>query len=96
MANPTPIDLDKALDDPARVFDSPVDIFHRNDLSRAEKVAILERWERDERELMVAADESMNMHGEQGEAGRTLAKIRAALRALGEDEKPDGVPTRHG
>jgi len=96
MPNHPPLDIDAALNNPASVFASPVDILRRTDLSKPQKVSLLERWERDERELMVAADESINMHGEQGESGRTLAKIRSALRALGEDEKPDGVPTRHG
>lgn len=96
MPNRPLIDMDEALNNPAGTFASPVDILRRTDLSRPQKTALLERWERDERELMVAADESINMRGEQGESGRTLAKIRSALRALGESEKPDGVPTRHG
>lgn len=51
--------LNKARLDPTSVFHAPEDILARDDLSRAQKIDLLRRWEYDARELEVAEDEGM-------------------------------------
>jgi len=45
--------------DPASFFKKPSDVLLADDLSRAEKIDILERWAYDEREKSVAEEENM-------------------------------------
>lgn len=82
----------KALLNPAAVFRSPEQVEHDPTLSREDKLAILESWEEDARELAVAEEE--NMGG--GEPSR-LAEV-AAARARVEDgsASPPAMPrVRH-
>jgi hypothetical protein len=53
------IDLEKACLDPAAVFDTPEEVEQHPDLSKEKKIEILRRWEYDESEIEVAADEGM-------------------------------------
>jgi hypothetical protein len=50
---------DKAKLSPARIFKSPMDVVETNDIGPAEKLAILQAWEADERALLRAEDEGM-------------------------------------
>ena len=52
------IDLEKAMMDPARVFKEPQNVVACNELTRAQKIEILERWEYDARQLEVAEEEA--------------------------------------
>ena len=45
---------------PTKVFDAPVDVVESDDLSKKEKVRILEQWEADAKALQTATDEGMS------------------------------------
>ena len=85
------IDFEKALLDPALVFNDPADVLHNKELSRSQKIQILQRWEYDVRELQVADEESMS-----GPQSVTLDVVLNALRALGTESKERSAPTKHG
>ena len=51
--------VDKAKLSPARIFKSPMNVVEANDIGPAEKLAILQAWEADERALLRAEDEGM-------------------------------------
>ena len=52
------IDLKKAMLDPARVFKEPQNVVACEELTRAQKIEILGRWEYDARQLEVAEEEA--------------------------------------
>ena len=52
------IDLKKAMFDPARVFKEPQNVVACDELTRAQKIEILRRWEYDARQLEVAEEEA--------------------------------------
>jgi len=85
------IDFEKALLDPALVFNDPADVLHNSELSRSQKIQILQRWEYDVRELQVAEEESMR-----GPQSVSLDVVLNALRALGAEPKERSAPTKHG
>ena len=66
--------VDKAKVSPARIFKSPMDVVETNDIKPAEKLAILQAWEADERALLRAEDEGMG-----GGEHAHLHKVQAAL-----------------
>lgn len=73
----------------------PQDIAEREDMSREQKIALLEQWEQDLREEMVAEEE--NMAGAGGPMADTLTDVLQALGRLGKDSsgrRP--VPDKHG
>ena len=87
-------DYDRALLNPASVFDQPMDVVATDSLTAPQKLEILKRWEAEATSLEVATGE--NMSG--GEPSR-LADVRSALDVLNEDEAakakaPKPVPTR--
>jgi hypothetical protein len=51
---------EKALLDPAGTFGEPADVVAHTDLSRQQKIEILERWQHDAEELAVASGEGMS------------------------------------
>lgn len=55
----TPVDLEQALLDPASVFESPEEVRDHTELTMAQKVEILRRWEYEESEVAVAEEEGM-------------------------------------
>ena len=67
-------DVDKAKVSPARIFKSPMDVVEMNDIGPAEKLAILQAWEADERALLRAEDEGMG-----GGEHAHLHKVQTAL-----------------
>ena len=85
------IDFEKALIDPALVFSNPADVLHNNELSRGQKIQILQRWEYDVRELQVAEEESMR-----GPQSVSLDTVLNALRSLGAEKKERSAPTKQG
>lgn len=92
-------DLDRALQDPKAVFDTPMAVL-RSDLAHDDKLAVLQRWESDARELSVAAEENMAGPGPEpdDEAG-VLSEVRRAINTLERqptDEAAATVPTKHG
>lgn len=86
------IDFEKALVDPRSVFKTPGDVVASGELSREQKIKILQRWEFDVRELQVAAEEGM-----EGPQPVTLDAVRGALSALGSPADTErSAPTKHG
>jgi hypothetical protein len=69
--------VDNAKLSPARIFKSPMDVVEKKDIGPAEKLAILQAWEADERALLRAEDEGMG-----GGEHAHLHKVQAALNHL--------------
>ncbi len=83
------IDFEAAVVHPAQAFKRPADVVSARELSRDQKIRILEAWEADERLLMTATEE--NMGG--GEQPR-LPDVQKALRDLGiEPSELEGAGT---
>lgn len=72
--------VNKAIADPSRVFPDPMAVLQASDLSREEKVKVLQNWELDAKRLLESADE--NMTDERGREKNLLPEIHKALRAL--------------
>ena len=86
------IDVEKALLDPGLVFKTPGEVLANNELTRAQKIEILRRWEYDVRELQVADEEGM-----EGPEPVTLDAVLDALRTLGAPEETENsAPTKQG
>ena len=86
------VDVEKALLDPALVFQTPEEVLADNELSREQKIKILRRWEYDARELQVAEEEGM-----EGPQPVTLDVVLRALRALGAPADTErSAPTKQG
>lgn len=85
------IDFEKALVDPALIFKSPAEVIQNNQLSRSQKIQILQRWEYDARELQVAEEESMR-----GPPSVSLDAVLNALRSLGAETQGRSAPTKQG
>ena len=71
------MDFEKAKLNPAAVFKNPQEVVSTQELSRQQKIEILQRWEEDARSMEVAAEESMP-----GPQPKLLQPIRDALHAL--------------
>ncbi len=52
------IDVSKAMLDPTKVFEDPMDVVANDELTRDQKIEILRRWEYDARQLEVAEEEA--------------------------------------
>jgi hypothetical protein len=74
------MNLQQALVNPASCFGAPMDVVNNSELSQAQKIQILRRWEYDARLLEVAQEENM-----MGGTGSQLADVLDALHALGEN-----------
>jgi hypothetical protein len=85
------VDFDKALIDPSLIFKTPDEVVSNGELSRGQKIQILQRWEYDARELQVAEEESMR-----GPQSVTLDTVLKALRALGAENRERSAPTKQG
>jgi hypothetical protein len=86
------IDVEKALLDPGLVFKTPGEVLANDELTRAQKIEILRRWEYDVRELQVADEEGM-----EGPEPVTLDAVLDALRTLGAPEDTENsAPTKQG
>lgn len=72
--------VNKAIADPSRVFPDPMAVLAASDLSREEKVKVLQNWELDAKRLLESADE--NMTDERGREKNLLPEIHKALRTL--------------
>jgi hypothetical protein len=85
------VDFEKALVDPALIFENPSEVLQSSELSRGQKIQILQRWEYDVRELQVAEEESMR-----GPQSVSLDAVLNALRSLGAENKERSAPTKQG
>lgn len=72
--------VNKAIADPSRMFPNPSAVLEAKDLSKEEKVKVLQSWELDAKRLLESADE--NMTDESGRERNQLPEIHKALRAL--------------
>ncbi|MFD2207040.1 hypothetical protein [Kiloniella antarctica] len=52
------INLAKAMLDPTALFDTPAQLLANDELSRSQKIELLQGWEYDARELEVAEEEA--------------------------------------
>ena len=84
-------DLQAMLRDPAAVFRTPREVLDHPGLTRKERMAILQQWERDARGLSVAEEEGMG-----GGEESLLSRVRLAIGHLGEAESAGGPGTKHG
>jgi len=85
-------DLHKALTDPHSVFSNPAEVVDSAELSREEKIEILNHWQYDARDTEVATEENMP-----GETESRLSSILEALNALGASLDTDSSsPTKQG
>jgi hypothetical protein len=55
----TPVNLEEALLDPASVFENPEEVRDHSELTKAQKIEVLRRWEYEESEVAVAEEEGM-------------------------------------
>ncbi len=72
--------VNEAIADPSRMFPNPTAVLDAKNLSRAEKIKVLQNWELDAKRLLESADE--NMTDERGRERNQLPEIHKALRAL--------------
>jgi len=92
-AKPAPIELEKALLDPAGWFETPEAVAHHEGLSRQDKIEVLCRWHYDACEEAVAEEEGMP----DGDGG-LLPRIQRALEELSAPLDPgqSGPTKQHG
>jgi len=64
---------------PTTVFDAPDDVLKSDDLTKKEKVEVLDQWEADAKALQTATDEGMS-----GGKRPRLDEVKAAQTALAE------------
>lgn len=93
-------DFDKAVLDVSKVFDSPEDICQHADLTRDQKLKLLQQWEYDLQLLLVAAEENMPAQGKASEAGNTaelVRRIHKLVAQMGAEADPEkGGPAKAG
>jgi hypothetical protein len=93
-------DFEKALLDVSKVFDSPEDIGRQADLTRAQKLKLLQQWEYDLQLLLVAAEENMPAQGKTSEPGKTaelVQRIHKLVAQMGAEADPEkGGPAKAG
>jgi len=91
--NDRPIDFKVAVLDPTAVFRCPEDVLQREELTPAQKIEILRRWEYDARALEVAEEENMGS----AEPSDALDRVLNALHALGASPDLEHMPpTKQG
>ena len=84
------IDVEKAMHDPAAVFERPQDVIDAP-LTKQQKIAILKSWAYDVRELEVAEEEGMV-----GTTQSSLHQILESLnRLVGEVDVDHPGPSKH-
>jgi hypothetical protein len=88
-----PIDMKEALLDPAAVFGTPEELERHPALTKEQKIELLRRWEYDESEEEVAADEGMP-----GGDSKLLRRVMLALDRLtgGVDVERTGASKQAG
>lgn len=92
MKTESQIDLARAEKDPAAVFETPREVLDRAELSREQKLRILERWKLDALDMEVAAEENMA-----GGERSMLAQVNLAIEALDGGTAGEGtLTTKHG
>jgi hypothetical protein len=88
------VNLEMAKFNPGSVFKRPGDVVTSPELTRKDKVDILQRWAYDERELAVAEEE--NMTAIDSDSSNLLTEIINCLLELGVNEQENPPPTKQG
>ena len=84
----------EAKANPTRYYRRPGEVVRDRRLNREEKLAILEAWEMEARELSVAAEE--NMSGGEPSLLQDVVDARLQLGEATDPLDPAGAPTKHG
>ncbi len=84
----------EAKANPTRYYRRPLEVLRDRRLNRQEKLAILEAWELEARELAVAAEESMG--GGEPSLLQEVVQARIELGDVTDPDNDDGAPTKHG
>ena len=82
----------EALADPGRFFDTPAAVCDTTSRTDSEKIELLQAWERNTRQLMVAEGEGLSesfSHPDQ--CADLLQAIHAALTSLGAPHRPENA-----
>jgi len=85
------LDVAAAMLDPASAFAQPRDVLAHPGLTRDQRRALLEQWERDARNLAVAEEEGMG-----GGEESLLARVQHALAELGAPRQRQDSGTKQG
>lgn len=80
--------FDTAMQDVAKAYGSPDKLLADNDLTRPQKLKLLQQWDYDLGLLLVAAEENMAGPGSSSTAER-LRSVREAIKLLGVDGNPE-------
>jgi hypothetical protein len=83
-----------AATNPTRFYTRRDEVVADARLTRAEKLAVLQAWELEARELAVAAEE--NMAGGEPDRLYQVVEARIALGCAAKPAEDSGVPTKHG
>lgn len=83
--SPTPLDREKAKQDPESVFDSPLSVVEEALLTKGEKIATLNRWRQAVLEELSASGEGMRTHGVSSRRAQLLEQIEDARGLLSAD-----------
>lgn len=87
----TKTDYETAIRDPASLYHSPAEVLRDKSLNTEQKLAVLESWEQDEREMDVAQEEGMT-----GEEKSMLHDILEAMEKLDMTGETRDAPTKQG
>ena len=74
------LDYEKALLDPASIFDGPEEVLEQSDLTKEQQIEILKRWAYDASEVAVAEEEGMT-----GDSPLILQRVMDALDKISDD-----------
>jgi hypothetical protein len=84
----------EAKANPTRFYRRPIEVLRDRRLNRGEKLAILEAWELEARELAVASEE--NMTGGEPSLLQEVVQARVELGDVTDPEDAGGAPTKQG
>lgn len=93
-------DFEKAQLDVSKVFGSPEDLCRQPDLTREQKLKLLQQWEYDLQLLLVAAEENMPAQAKSNESDKTadlVQRIHKLVAQMGAEADPEkGGPAKAG
>lgn len=81
--------LEEAIKNPQKYFNTPSELTQCNEFTNDQKVKILQRWEQDAHQLLVASEEGMD-----GGEKAMLHSIRVALEEYNAHTDNDPSPTK--
>ncbi|MGE0716839.1 MAG: hypothetical protein AB7P02_15465 [Alphaproteobacteria bacterium] len=87
--------FESALTDVSKEFENPTAILTAKDLTKEQRIELLQQWDHDLRLMLVASDENM-ASAEPGLTAEKLTEVRQALKTLGIEAAEAGAPTKTG